>query len=482
MKKILSVALIAALVVSSAFAGLSGQAKLNLGYNTKTGAYGFSNGKSFSVAVDVAEETNEVVAEGNVFAGIKATMVLKAADRYGDNAKIYSNTSAVGLGVILNLKEAYVAGEDWKLSITGTQSGPDFAASAIDSVFDDWAYDSFDNQDKSADSAEYVAKSYAVSVNKAPGFTATYKDWKVALGFAGGKADSETGAPDYFNYHASVFTPAIEVAEGFTLKAAAVASGIKNATKSVTVKELKEEKDDNGKPVSVIKTSTKKVYAEEKNFDAFGGSVEAAYASDSFSGKLAADFGMAKTVGTDKYVLGLDVAANAVVSGFTVDAYYQYGEKTQWVYAQVKGDLNEFDVPVIVKVYGKNILDDKNGQELGGEVSATFDAFTVTAGGSYTLSSKKLGVSGSVKYAAEKFTAKAGADFIKYLVDNGTKQLYANASIESDSIIPGATLKLAYGPTYVSSEDKTYSYADTNLLNGDAAKYGQVNASCTIKF
>ena len=457
MKKILSVALIAALVVSSAFAGLSGQAKLNLGYNTKTGAYGFSNGKSFSVAVDVAEETNEVVAEGNVFAGIKATMVLKAADRYGKNATIYSNTSDVGLGVILNLKEAYVAGEDWKLSITGTQSGPDFAASAIDSVFDDWAYDSFKNQDVSADSAEYVAKSYAVSVNKAPGFTATYKDWKVALGFAGGKADSETGAPDYFNYHASVFTPAIEVAEGFTLKAAAIASGIKNAT-------------------------VKKVYAEEENFDAFGGSVEAAYASDSFSGKFAADFGMKKTVGTDKYVLGLDVAANAVVSGFTVDAYYQYGEKTQWVSAQVKGDLNEFDVPVIVKVYGKNILDDKAGQTLGGEVSATLDAFTVTAGGSYTLSSKKLGVSGSVKYAAEKFTVKAGADFTKYLVDDGYKQLYANASIESDSIIPGATLKLAYGPTYVSSEDKTYSYADTNLLNGDAAKYGQVNASCTIKF
>ena len=474
MKKILTIALVALLAAGSVFAGLSGQAKLNLGYNSKTGAYGFSNGKSFSLALDIAEETNEAVAEGDVHAGVKATMAVKVADRIGTNGSVYADGSDIGLGVFFSLKEAYVEGQDWKVAITGTQSGPDFAKSAIDSQYSSnkWTYDDFGNQVESADYIEYVAKTSKVSVNKAPGFTVTYKDWKVAAGFNGGKADETTGAPDYFNYHLSVFTPSITVAEGMTVKAAAVASGVKNATKTTVYAYY----DYFGNEI----TPAEKVYDASKNYDAFGASVEGAYASDSFSGKLAADFGMKKAVNADEFALVLDVAANAVVSGFTVDAYYQYGKDAQYVSAQVKGDLNEFDVPVVVTVYGKDVLNDKEGQKLGGEVSATVEAFTVTAGGSYKLSAKELEVSGSVKYAAEKFTAKAGATFSKTLEENGAKQLYANASVESDSIIPGATLKLAYGPT--TKDMKTYYATETNLLDIENTNYGKVDLSCTIKF
>ena len=54
----------------------------------------------------------------------------------------------------------------------------------------------------------------------------------------------------------------------------------------------------------------------------------------------------------------------------------------------------------------------------------------------------------------DAFTVSAGFNY------RSEKQLYANASIESSSIVPGATLKLAYGPT-------TYNNgkAVTNLLN-----------------
>ena len=472
MKKILTIALVALLAASTAFAGFSGKATLCLGYDTKSGSYGFSNGKGFSLDLDLASETAENVAEGDVYAGVKATMTLKAADRIGSFGGIFADGSAVGLGVFFSLDEAYVAGQDWKVAITGTQKGPDFAKSAIDSVFDDWSTDDFGNQGIDPDHAVYKAKSYSVSVNKAPGFTVSYKDWSVALGFNGGKADSKTGAPDYFNYHASVFTPSIALAEGLTVKAAAVASGVKNATKTSG------EKYDAYTGDLLDSVS---VYDKSKNYDAFGASFEIAYADDTFSGKLAADFGMKKTVGTDEFVPGLDVVANAVVSGFTVDAYYQYGKEVQFISAQVKADLNTYEVPVVLTVYGKNVADKDDGQKLGGSAEATLDAYTITVGGSYTLSSKDLGLSGSVAYADEKFAAEAGVGFGKVLVEDGEKQLFANASISSDALVSGATLKLAYGPKYAAAENNKYSYETTNFLDKEADK-GAVTASCTIKF
>ena len=164
MKKILSIALVALLVASTAFAGFSGKAKLSLGYDTESESYGFSNGKEFSVDLDVASETAEAKGEGEVFAGVKATLSLKAADRqggYNAYAFVKDGASDLGLGFILSLKEAYVAGQDWKVSITGTQSGPDFAKSAIDVVVD-YGKDAFGNQPKEWWNRIYKAKSYDV--------------------------------------------------------------------------------------------------------------------------------------------------------------------------------------------------------------------------------------------------------------------------------------------------------------------------------
>ena len=471
MKKILTIALVALLATASVFAGLSGKAKLALGYDFENGNYGFSNGKEFALTMNIAEETKESVAEGDIYAGIKATMALKADDLIGSDAAFFvkDDSAAIGLGFIFSLKEAYVAGTDWKVAITGTQNGPDFAKSAIDVDFDKYAKDSFGGTDNMWWSALYKAKSYSVSVNKAPGVTATYKNWSVAAGFNGGKANATTGAPEFFNYHVSAISPALTVAEGLTVKAAAVASGVKNAT-DTALKTPAELDQETGK---IIAPETKKVYNESKNFDAFGASTEVAYASDTFSAKVAADFGMKKTVGTDEFKPGLDVALNTVVSAFTVDAYYQYGEK-QWISAQLKADLNSFEIPVALTVYGKDIL---NGQTFGGKVDVTVDAITASAEASYGIDAEKLTVKGSVAYKTDMFTAKAGANFEKVFKENAeSKQLYANASIESDAVISGATLALSYGPkTNNADGSKT-----TNFFK--EGKLGKVEASCTIKF
>ena len=455
MKKILSIALVALLVASTAFAGFSGKAKLSLGYNTESESYGFSNGQEFSVDLDVASETAEAKGEGEVFAGVKATLSLKAADRIGKDPAIFVKSSAadVGFGLFLSLKEAYVAGQDWKVSITGTQNGPDFAKSAID-VVEDYGKDAFGNQPEKWWNKIYKAKSYAVSVNKAPGVTATYKDWSVAAGFNGGKADADTHAPDFFNYHVSAISPEVAVAEGISVKIGAVASGIKNATSKVLVGGVKVDR-----------------YDESKNFDAFGASAQVAYAAEAFSAKVAGDFGMKKTVGTDDFKADFDVAANVAYAPVAVDVYFSRVKEVNYLSAQVSGAYEG----ISGDIYAKDILAESKDIFVGADAEYTVDAVTVGAGFWMTTKSKIMQVSGNVEYAAEKFTAKAGAVYGTQIDVEDSSYLWLNASVESSAIIPGATISLGYGP----NTDGATGYKTTNLLK---EKYGSVTAQCVIAF
>ena len=444
MKKIISIAVIFALVAASAFAGISGNANIKLGYDFTSGAYGFKNGDSVSVDVELASETAEALGEGDVFAGVKASLSLLLANKdVAEDPAIWTDGAKLALGAFFSIDEAYVSGADWKVAITGTQSAPDFAKSAIDTVEAD-VYNVFGN----VVDTKYVAKSYKVSVNKAPGFTATIKDWKVAAGFNGGKANASTGAPDFFNYHVSAITPEIALSEGLTVKAGAVASGIKNATEKV---------------------GDTKVYKETKNFDAFGASAQVAYAADAFSANVAADFGMKKTVGTDKFKADFDVAANVAYAPVAIDVYFARVSEKNYLSAMVSGAYEG----ISGDIYAKNIL--AENIELGVDAECSIEAVTVGASFSMTTKSKEMEVSANVEYAAEKFTAGAGVVFGTQFDVENSSYLRLNASVESSSIIPGATVSLAYGP----NTDGATGAKTTNLL---AEKYGSVTAKCTIAF
>ena len=450
MKKILSIALVALLATASVFAGLSGKAKLNLGYDFESESYGFSNGKSFGLDLDLSSETVEKAGEGDIYAGVKATMALKAADTSAGYSFLFvkDGVTDLGLGVIFSLKEAYIASGDLKVAITGTQNGPDFAKSAIDSVPDGYGEDvfGFDN-DEAYWNAEYKAKSYKVSVNKAPGFTVTYKDWSVAAGFNGGKANGTTGAPDFFNYHVSAISPALTLAEGLTVKAGAVASGVKNATETV------------GKA---------KVYKESKNFDAFGASAEVAYASDLFSAKAAADFGMKKTVGTDEFKPGFDAALTATYAPATLDVYFSRENDVNYLSAQISAEYEG----ISGDIYAKDLTADDI--EIGADAGYKTDLYEASIGGWMTTNTKYYELSASAKYKAELFTVGAGLTFGAQVDVDDSAYLRLNASVETDKLVPGATLSLAYGPNR--NTDGSYS---TNLLKEE---FGTVDATCTIAF
>ena len=114
-------------------------------------------------------------------------------------------------------------------------------------------------------------------------------------------------------------------------------------------------------------------------------------------------------------------------------------------------------------------------RELGVDAECSIEAVTVGASFSMTTKSKEMEVSANVEYAAEKFTAGAGVVFGTQFDVENSSYLRLNASVESSSIIPGATVSLAYGP----NTDGATGAKTTNLL---AEKYGSVTAKCTIAF
>ena len=449
MKKILSIALVALLAASTVFAGFSGNAKVAFGYDSKDGKYGFDNSVSFDVDYEIASAEVEKVAEGDVYAGIKASMALKVGNLKGTtaDAKIYQKDgkSDMGIGLFFKMAEAYVAGDGWKVSILGSQDAPDYAKSAIDTK-EDKVKDIFGNE--TGDTKD-VAVSYKVAANKAAGVTAEVKGFKASLGLVGYKDDSKK-----LNYNAFVETPSFAFADGaVSAQFAAIASG--------------KEADTSATPAKAA-------------YDALGASAKASYENDTFKASFGTDFGAKKErVDGAKFVFGLDAAANFVVDPVTFNVYYKNedfskSDKTAHLLsANAIVDLKAFDVPVAFTFTGKDLV---NKQDLS--VKAAFnitEELSADATVGYVIKDKKVSTKANVAYAADAFTAKAGVAY-STVIETEKSVLSATASVSSSAIIPGATLALEYG---TDSADN-----DMNFLKDQATaqNFGAITASCKISF
>ena len=431
MKKIISIALVAALVATSAFAAFSGEASVSFGYDTTSKDWGFANGKSLSVSVDIASEAAEKIAEGDIYAGIKASMEVGIKPNHGDKA-IYNDGPASDLGIWAKVSEAYVTNGEWKVSILGSVGAPDYAKSAIDFSY---------SQAKDAFGVAYgpyavaTAKSYKLPTVAQKGVTATMAGYKVGLGLVG-KADDVA-----FNVFAE--TAEYEVAEGAKVQAAAI---VANGTKKVDDKTV---------------ADTDKI--------GVGASVKASYATDAVTVKAAADLGV-ENVNNDA-VVNFDTAVAVAVEPVTADVYFSKVADKNYLSAQVAADLEV----VSGDVYGLDSLGDDIRVGSDVEYPAT-EEITVSANVEMTTESQDLSVSANVKYAAEKFTAKCGVAYGMNLKAEGAEVLSATASVETKAIIPGATLSLSYGKD---SAGNTMNFlADKD----DAQNFGAVTAKCKIAF
>ena len=448
MKKILSIALVALLAASTVFAGFSGNAKVAFGYDTTSKVYGFKNSTSVDVNVDLVTAEADKKAEGDVYAGIKASIAVKLGNNKKDdaNVKIWNedNKYKLGIGAFVDFAEAYVAGDGWKVSILGTVGAPDYAKSAIDTKKSD-VKDIFGN----AYDTKNVAVSYKVAANKAPGVTAEVKGFKASLGLLGDANDSKK-----LNYNAFVETPAFAFADGaVSAQFAAIASG--------------KEADTSATPAKAA-------------YDALGASAKASYENDTFKASFGTDFGAKKErVDGAKFVFGLDAAANFVVDPVTFNVYYKNedfskSDKTAHLLsANAIVDLKAFDVPVAFTFTGKDLV---NKQDLS--VKAAFnitEELSADATVGYVIKDKKVSTKANVAYAADAFTAKAGVAY-STVIETEKSVLSATASVSSSAIIPGATLALEYG---TDSADN-----DMNFLKDQATaqNFGAITASCKISF
>ena len=432
MKKILSIALVALLVASTAFAGFSGKATLSLGYDTTSKAYGMANGKGTSATVELAAETAEVVGEGDIYAGIKATMqVAVKPSTNGAAINIYDTTNGEGFGIWFSVKEAYVAGADWKVNILGGKGAPDYAVSAIDGEYKKNVKDAFGN----SYDYSWVARTYKVSAWNGAGITASFKDWTVAGGFKG-------VVDDYLAFNAFIETPAIAF-EGGSVKAAALVARDGHQTNNVYD--------------ALDKTNV-------------AVSAKADYTVDAFSAAVAADFGF-ENVAEDA-VFNFDAAANVAYSPVAVDVYFARVTEKNYLSAQVSGAYEG----ISGKIFAKDILAESKDITIGAGAEYTIDEVKVGAGFEMTTDSKKMKVSGNVEYAAEKFTAKAGAVYGTQIDVEDSAYFYATASVESSAIINGATISLSYG---ADSEKNDMNFLEDQNITKN---FGAVTAKCVIAF
>ncbi len=409
MKKFISLLLVLALVSGAVFAGFSGNASVEAGYNLDDGAWGFTNKKAFGIDVNFLEAIGEKKGEGDIYADVKAT--LKFYFNNGDNKDLASaggNTADVidTFGVEAKLVHAKIVGDGWYVGIKESVDGANFATSAIDSVERDpgkpnkLGYDTA-AKDYFADirSKDFVKKTDGVEIG--------------VSGFVVGLSAKGNAKTDETHVFGSVATPDFAVADGITVKAGAAGFLQKNSTT-----------------------------------DKAGGSfsLKGAYDVDGVKASVATDLVYEKTSKFDA-----DVALNVQVAPVALDVYYATvsayeadagteGTAASGVdnllSAKVVTDLKNFDVPVVVTLTGKDLI---NKQDLGLKVGVTVaEGLTITPAGGYVINTKVWNAGADVEYKTDAFTAKVGGNY------KSTEQLKLNASIESSALVSGATLKLAY--------------------------------------
>ena len=567
MKKTIAILLVAILAVSSVFAAFSGEASLGFGGNLDNGNFGFiDSAAKVKFDFDLATASAESIAEGDVYASIKGTFGLKLTNGEKTQAAGDLYEGPWSLGIIADITEAKVAGENWYVSILGLSDAPNYAESAIDTYTVEDTYDKY-----GLPKADYdKAYSYGVGFEKAPGVEVSVYDYKVGFGLLGDYDDGNNWKLED-NLKLSVFaeTPEYDF-NGLTLQAGAVYSYSAF------------DKLDKG---AVVKYTTD----QDKARNAIGVSAKVGFANDTLSASVATDMGFNLAEKKAKDVFDMDIAANFNWSFLTLDAYYateaKSGEtqkteeysyvgiiddapgvvtedrivpgKTNSTYKenvlsfQAKFDLNTFDVPVAITASVKDVM---HTVELGVKAEVTaVENLKITASAGYVvdtvdaydkadwvrnnpdfgsdyegltdkelnkqfkedakgvffgqwkfgldaeydfgfakvaagISAKNLGIkaayadmaklSDDVVKAYEDFTAAQNEKDAKKALNSYVNNviLGLSASISTESIIPGAELKLAW--------ENANDLLEIYKYNADGEKYnfGKITASCKIAF
>ena len=322
MKKILSIALVALLAVSSVFAAdFSGSASINFGYDFGTKAWGFENENSTKIDIkaSIASGSVDKAGEGEIYAGIKAAF---AVDYKIANSGVTASVSKNAIS------EAYITNGEWKVSILKAAAGSDFATS------------------KAIDGSKAV--SYKLAVAAAPGVTVSYDGYTIGLGLA--------GVAKTVDWSAYVATPEYAVAEGLKVKAAASAADGGNIAASASVA-YKGESSASAAADFGINAKTKAYgfdVAASASYDVVAVDAYYNYAAKSLKAQAVATIDDYKVTVVGKDLLGAKTLT-AKVSGkiedvsFTVSGGYTLASKAWNAAAEASYDIFKASVDVAAK-------------------------------------------------------------------------------------------------------------------------------------
>ncbi len=550
MKKTIAILLVAIMAVGSVFATFSGEASIGFGGNLDNGNFGFiDTGAKVKVDFELSTASvdttpTETVAEDgtvtpapSIYAAVKGSLGVKlyTGEENVDEIENPNLLSSVKLGVTADITEATIGGQNWSVSILEVAGAPNYAKGfqtyTVEDGYDKWGFERADFTEN------YNTE---LTFNKAPGITATVYGYKVGFGMLGDYNSKDWKLSDSLNMSVMFETPAYDFGvEGLSLQAGAAYSyksfdSLKDGeTYNGNKTDLDGDaiKDDDGNNVG--KESFTKA-------NALTMSAKASYATDLFSVALATDMGV--KLGSDPK-FDADVTLDATYDFLTVNAYYgtnpvtgktpkkqltdvdnpgnpdlndkgkvDYGTNKNDAYwketskdmlsAQVKVDLNSFEIPVAVTL-GMNDILAKQAMSASVEVTPV-DGLKLTVNGGYTINddgrtenvtdgkdskengvwrdyqmvidkdAKKVGkwtagMSGEYSFAYGKVTA--GLSLEQKLDANKNLIVGANAAFENSTLIPGATLKFAWADA-------------KDMLGKDADKtdFGKITASVSMTF
>ena len=549
MKKTIAILLVAIMAVGSVFATFSGEASIGFGGNLDNGNFGFiDTGAKVKVDFDLSTASvdttpTETVAEDgtvtpapSIYAAVKGSLGVKlfTGEENVDEIEDPNLLSSVKLGVTADITEATIGGQNWSVSILEVASAPNYAKGfqtyTVEDGYDKWSFERADFTEN------YNTE---LTFNKAPGITATVYGYKVGFGMLGDYNSKDWKLSDSLNMSVMFETPAYDFGvEGLSLQAGAAYS-------YKSFDSLKDGETYNGNKTDLdgdaIKVGDNNV--EKESFtkaNVLTMSAKAGYATDLFSVALATDMGV--KLGSDPK-FDADVTLDATYDFLTVNAYYgtnpvtgktpkkqltdvnedgnpdlnekgkvDYGATKNDAYwketskdmlsAQVKVDLNSFEIPVAVTL-GMNDILAKQAMSASVEVTP-IEGLKLTVNGGYTINddgrkenvtddkaSKENGVWRDYQMVIDKDAAKVGKwsagmsgeySFAYGKVTAGLsleqkldakKNLIvgANAAFENSTLIPGATLKFAWADA-------------KDMLGKDADKtdFGKITASVSMTF